>query len=330
MPQSSATAAPASTAAVARFADPAGSGGSARRIPFKLWNNHIYIQTSVNDSPPLWFLLDTGASTFLSRRVADTFKLPLTPRGRVGGVGETTIEIWSAEDISFRFSGVEYARRRVGVIATEPIEVCANRIKADENGKITRLEKAAQGDQYQAIDGILGSDFFQTFVVEIDYDKQMIDLYDPKSYQYAGTGEIFRLEMAGIHIFVRAPLNATADKIFTDSRFLVDTGAVGALFLNTPFVDNNKLLPPPEQTKPQELCGIGGTTASQVGTIESLQLKSHRLDKPVTVFSQSGGGVLTRPDFDGIIGNAILRRFRVIFDYSRNQMILEPRKGGDK
>ncbi len=29
-------------------------------------------------------------------------------------------------------------------------------------------------------------------------------------------------------------------------------------------------------------------------------------------------------EIDGSLGNAILRRFRVVFDYSRKQMILEP------
>src|SRR5713226_8072665 len=38
------------------------SGQSARRIPFELVGNHIYLRGSVNNSEPLWFLLDTGAA----------------------------------------------------------------------------------------------------------------------------------------------------------------------------------------------------------------------------------------------------------------------------
>ena len=38
------------------------SGESARRIPFEFVGNHIYLQGQVNNSAPLWFLLDTGAA----------------------------------------------------------------------------------------------------------------------------------------------------------------------------------------------------------------------------------------------------------------------------
>src|ERR1700730_17017362 len=39
-----------------------GSIQSARRIPFEFVGNHIYLRARVNDSEPLWFLLDTGAT----------------------------------------------------------------------------------------------------------------------------------------------------------------------------------------------------------------------------------------------------------------------------
>src|SRR5205814_1336220 len=37
-------------------------GNSALRIPFKRNNNFILVQGRINDSAPLWFILDTGAS----------------------------------------------------------------------------------------------------------------------------------------------------------------------------------------------------------------------------------------------------------------------------
>src|ERR1700694_918179 len=35
---------------------------------------------------------------------------------------------------------------------------------------------------------------------------------------------------------------------------------------------------------------------------------------------------MASPEFDGVIGSEILRRFKVIFDYSRQRMILEPNR----
>lgn len=300
------------------------SGSSALKIPFKLWNNHIYIRTSVNNSKPFWFLLDTGAANIINRRNAEALGLKLTPKGRVGGVGESAVEAWSIENVSFSLPGVTYSNQPAGVLALEPVEACANKITADRQGRITEREKPATGDEYQPIDGILGYEFFKTFVVEIDYAARRINLHDPKSYQYSGQGgEVIPIESAGIHIFVRAPVTI-ARRTLPDRRFLVDTGAVLALVLNRPFIEQNKLLPPPEQTRAMDVCGIGGKSVTQVSTVENLRLKNFNLENTVTLFSQATGGVLARPDFDGIIGNAILRRFRVIFDYSRGQMILEP------
>ena len=298
------------------------SGSSALKIPFKLWNNHIYVQTSVNNSKPLWFLLDTGAPNIINRRNAETLGLKLTPRGQAGGVGENVVDVWSAENISFSLPGVVYSSQKAGVVSLENVEECANKIIVDPQGIINRRQQLAEGKEYQPIDGVLGTEFFKTFVVEIDYTGQLINLYDPKSYRYSGNGEAIPLGSQGIHIFLRAPLTVQT-RTFPDRRFMIDTGSVLALILNKPFIDANNLLPPPEQTKPTEVCGIGGKSITQVGTIKNLQLKNFNFENPVTLFSQATGGVLVRTDFDGIIGNAILRSFRIIFDYSRNRMILE-------
>src|SRR5437879_13362959 len=54
------------------------SGQSARRIPFELLGNHIYLRGSVNNSEPLWFLLDTGpAGSYLDAQHAKAIELGL-------------------------------------------------------------------------------------------------------------------------------------------------------------------------------------------------------------------------------------------------------------
>jgi C-terminal processing protease CtpA/Prc len=44
----------------------------------------------------------------------------------------------------------------------------------------------------------------------------------------------------------------------------------------------------------------------------------------ISSFSQDSGGALASVETAGLIGGEILRRFTVIFDYSRSEMILEP------
>ena len=107
------------------------------------------------------------------------------------------------------------------------------------------------------------------------------------------------------------------------NRFMIDSGSVGALILNSPFVEQHKLLPRHNQTAPFSVCGIGGESQAQIGNPAEIRLGKIKLESPLTIFSQAANGVLANPDLSGTIGNAILRRFKVVFDYSRRLMILD-------
>jgi hypothetical protein len=105
---------------------------------------------------------------------------------------------------------------------------------------------------------------------------------------------------------------------------MIDTGFMGALLLHGPFVEKNGLLPPENESTPFELCGIGGGSPTRMAQLESLRLGSMDVGSPITMFSQAKEGNLVSTDYDGLIGNAILRRFNLVFDYSRSRMIVEP------
>src|SRR5205814_810326 len=124
------------------------------------------------------------------------------------------------------------------------------------------------------------------------------------------------------HVFVRSQITPTGH-VPLIGRFMIDTGAATALVLNTPFIEINKLIPPTQGAIPLTGCGIGGDTAMLVSTVEGLRLGRFSILKPNTMFSRAAKGVLTSPEFDGLIGSAILRHYRVVFDYSRHRMILE-------
>lgn len=43
--------------------------------------------------------------------------------------------------------------------------------------------------------GVIGSDLFKRFVVEIDYEAKTIKLFEPNSYTHTGRGEILPVEL---------------------------------------------------------------------------------------------------------------------------------------
>lgn len=304
------------------------SGHSAIKIPFRLYNNHIYLRVAVNGSAPLWFVLDTGARNIIASKHARALGLKLTPAGQAIGNGEKTLDAFTTENVSFALPGVTVTRQRFAVMDWEELEECSNDVDVDAQGNMSKRRQSRKGDERQPFDGVLGDEFFRLFAVELDYAAQVMNLYEPKDYKYNGRGEVIPLEVRPRHIFVRTRLASSKAGNVT-GLFMIDTGYMGALLLHRPFVEKNGLLPPDDESTPFEMCGIGGGSMARTGKLESLRLGSLDVKSPATLFSQAKAGNLISTDYDGLIGNAILRHFKVLFDYSRDRMILEsPTKGG--
>src|SRR5262249_54327560 len=69
--------------------------------------------------------------------------------------------------------------------------------------------------------------------------------------------------------------------------------------------------------------GIDGEYRVVVGRASSFQLGRHVMMGPVVGLSMAAAGHHSTSESDGCISSDILQRFLVVFDYSRNQMILE-------
>jgi Aspartyl protease/PDZ domain len=278
------------------------SGKSARRIPFMIAANHIFIQVRVNNSAPSWFVLDSGAGdSVVDRRKAMALKLKLTGEDEGSGIGEKTVEAGLVKGLSLRLPGVELLGQTLYAAPLDSLEPAAGR----------------------PVGGLLGYDFFNRFVVEIDYAALVINLYDPVSYRYSSTGESIPITLERNHAFARASIVSSKGSII-EGKFLIDTGGARVCDLTAPFVEMHKLLGGDERTIPGFVAGIGGQINLRIGRLKSLQLGHYVVKAPVVGFSQATKGASASSEMDGIIGGDLLSRFKVILDYSRKRIILEP------
>jgi len=299
------------------------AGKSALAIPFELDDNLIYVRVSVNGSRPLSFILDTGAYSIIHAKHARTIGLKLKSIGPADGIGANQPDVYLVmEKVSFSLPGVVLSPGRLLATSLDPVESCVNEFIIDEEGRNIASDRSKQGGARRDVDGILGKEIFDQFVVEIDYAKRLLNVYDRSSYKYAGSGKDIPLEVGEQHIFARAQIRATGRAPLA-GRFLLDTGSAQAVSLLKPFMNEHKLLPSTEGMTSLPVCGLGGHAKekSWIGTLEALQLGEFTVAAPVAEFR------LAEPntDADGFIGGAVFRRFKVIFDYSRRRMILEPR-----
>jgi Aspartyl protease len=276
-------------------------GKSALRIPLEIDNNLILLRVNVNDSKPLKFIFDTGASisAIHSKRAAE---LGLKSQGQFrGDATGGRIQGSTTEGVELRVPGAKVSDLRIASFAfpTPP------------------------GFDF---DGVIGCDFIKQFVVEIDYLKGIMNLYDPRTYRYAGRGKTIPLILIGrntplvyakILLTGRAPVNA---------RLEVDTGGDNAILVNSPFAKNRKLFEAMQNTTQDARNGAGGNQQVITGRANAVELGSFTLnDVPVQLSLDTEGAGASKEN-DGLIGGEIFRRFKVILDFSRKQMILEPNK----
>jgi hypothetical protein len=146
-------------------------------------------------------------------------------------------------------------------------------------------------------------------------------LRQPRSFKYTGNGEIvplrFQKSTPIVHASILFPGEAPVE-----GDFEIDTGCDGGCCLAHEFVQQNHLEEKTVGGRTRRAEGVGGGTGTRVVRLPKLQIGKVTVDHPTADFFQKGSPV--DPGLAGHIGTEVLRQFRVIFDYSRKQMILDP------
>jgi len=295
VPDSTACTAPATTTA----AQPA-------RIPIDVYSNHVYVKVCAGDRP-LDFILDTGAgATFLDLHTAERFGIKLGSSFVGRGAGAGTIAGAQLDNANVRLAGSS-------LVQHVPQALDLSRLPQREGHRM---------------DGILGYDFINRFVIAIDYVKQELRLYDAREFKYEGPGSSIPVTFANNHPHVDAEVRL-ADGAALKGRMVVDVGASGSLSLTQTFADQNHLRDRVGKTIHRRAGGgVGGAVVADIGRIESLKLGDIEIARPVTSLAGENAGVMSgNGEWIGNIGGDILRRFTVYLDYPHKRMILEPHDG---
>jgi hypothetical protein len=305
-PQLCAQAAPTVTAAAC--ADPARRAVPVD-IPVTLQSNHFVI-TACRGERALSFVLDTGAPTSLfDLTVAKELGIETGQPVRSGGAGAGTINGALLRRDSVRLAGTD-------VVA--PIAMALDFSALNARGRLK-------------IDGILGADFIDRYVLGLDYRGNVLRLHDAKTFSYAGQGAIVPFTMTNRFIYVKGDVGLP-DGSHVPGRFVVDVGASSALSLAKPFVDANHLRDRVGKTIRREGGhGVGGASMADFARVPTFSIGDVTLTHPiVTMYGDSAGVFSSSTLGDGNIGGEILRRFTVLLDYSRKQMIFERHSGTEE
>jgi len=280
------------------------AGQSSVRVPIELANDLIVLKVRVNRSRPLHFIFDTGASiSVIDPQTAKALRLRTKGKLKLDATGGS-VQSGLVGPVSLSLAGVTVFKQPLATID---------------------LDAFAPLFGYK-IDGIIGYDFINNFVVEIDFAAGLMSLYETGSYKYAGAGESIPLEFVEKTPFVHVRIGLHGREPI-EGKFEVDSGATGILSLNTPFVNKHKMLEGLTTHAQSKLGGAGGAAEAVKAHVSTVELGSLEVKNPLVVFAQGTEGSESSAEYDGELGAGFLSQFKTILDYSRSQMILERNQG---
>ncbi|NOX67557.1 MAG: hypothetical protein GXP15_00040 [Gammaproteobacteria bacterium] len=170
------------------------------------------------------------------------------------------------------------------------------------------------------INFILGSESLEDIVVDIDYPNRRIAFRSAKDFEYAGSGHTVPVKALkrGRHA-IRATIENTEP-----GWYLIDTGNASSAMVFAAFARDQQILQNRALISESVSGGISGIIRETITSVGRFTIGGFELnDMPIEVPAENEGRQ-TSEDFDGLLGNEVLSRFRVIFDYSRGQIHLEP------
>ncbi len=270
-------------------------------IPFKLLRNKIIVPVRVNNSKELDIILDTGMPSdgllLFNKSLADELKLAGAKRFRISGAGNGKVSFAiRAEFALLTLSGNDYQNQSVLILESDTM-----------HGFPT--------------DGVIGHTLFGSHVIKIDYDKKMITPIEPSEFNPDLTWEEIPLTFNDHGIpFVDAAVSIDGEKEI-DVFLYIDLASSEALELLVK--PDMKYLLLEGLTEKHLGRGLDGDIHGQFGRISTFRIGSFVLYDVPTAFPQAS--IRSRQQgADGILCDNALRRFNLIFDYSRAKLYIKP------
>ncbi|MBU0691613.1 PDZ domain-containing protein [bacterium] len=272
-------------------------------FPFDFNHKLIVLSVVINGKKTLRVVLDTGMPgdglLLFKTRKTEELDLSFSNRLIAGGDSLKTVPVQLADDVVIDFPGLRLPKQSILVVDGNPFPV--------------------QTD----IDGIVGYALLHRFAVKLDFDKCLMRCWLSKEYkcenQFVELPLVFR---EGFPYFPCSVSTSNGDQLSIFAY--LDLGAASTIALNSDTHDEFKFTDEAIESKISS--ALGGTVFGRVNRIETLDIAGFPLKN---VIATSCGGELARCiGQDGVheasIGTDVLRRFKVVIDYSNKRLFLTP------
>jgi predicted aspartyl protease len=273
-------------------------------VPLKtLSGGVVLIKAAVNNYPDsLNFILDTGSGGIsLDSTTCIELNIPLAPSDKtIRGIG-------GIRNVKFLYN----AKLHLPGLSVDSLNFHVNDYE---------ILTSVYGIK---IDGIIGYSFLSRYIVKLNYDTMLMEIFTPGELKYPRGGHLLRPLLASIPI---QTLNFK-DKDKFQNRFYFDTGAGLSFLLSEDYIrdsgilKNKKKLPLVTQAE-----GLGGKMTMRLTTIQEVRLGPYKFKNVPTFLFDDDYNVTSYPFLGGLIGNDLLRRFNIILNYKKREIHIIPNR----
>ena len=173
----------------------------------------------------------------------------------------------------------------------------------------------------EKIDGIIGYSFFSRYLVWVNYDSSMMDIYSKGPVKYPKGGFLLRPRVYGLPMLE----GRLEDARNINSRFYFDTGAGLCLLFSSEFTADSAVFGPRRKKPvPTQGAGLGGKADMQLTILKSFSLGPFHFRQIPTYIFDDSYDVTSYPQLGGLIGNDLLRRFNLIVNYPHSEIYIIP------
>lgn len=268
-------------------------------IPF-IFDRHIYLQATLNDSVDVTLVYDTGADELYLdedymriNNLQDAFGKKQKFRiGGAGNGGNTNIE---------------------GFVDPIGIKLGLN----NKQSKITPIIKLRDILGCHT-DGLLGNRFFLSKPLYISFSKNYMQSLDSIPADMLEGYKKLQAEYRHGRIYINATLNIDEENV-VNGLFLVDIGSGGGISLTSDVASSLNLSDKPQALYHTQAGGLGGSS-DDFDIRASNFILCDTLQNLVVGCSQNKKGALSRRGHAGLLGTKILSLYDIIFD-AQNQVI---------
>jgi PDZ domain/Aspartyl protease len=274
-------------------------------LPFTLTNNHIVVDVRLDGRGPYPFLVDSGGHDIVTPYALKELGIVSAGDTPSFGAGEKSVSSGYAHVDRIDIGGAFLNNQTLVTLDFSP--------------------PAVEGIQ---LGGMLGLEFFERFVVQIDYGEKTVTLIDPTSFSVADRSA------SGVAIpftFYEHMPQVVGDFDGRPARYNIDTGSRAEVTLTAPFVSVERLREAyPEGIEITDGWGVGGASRSYVVRAGELGLGSVATPRPIAGLSGARHGAFSDSNYEGNVGSGLLKRYVATFDYSRRTLFLKPTKRLDQ